>query len=77
VTPLHYIGEFFRNLALAIPLWGVRLIFLGLLIGLLLWVIRLPKSETTPPEGSDKATEDLKLWASLALAVQILIYATI
>jgi len=74
MTPLHHIGELFRNLSLAIPLPVVRLIFLALLVGLLIWVLRLPKTETTPPEGSGKPTEDLKLWAALALGAQILIY---
>jgi len=75
VTPLHHIGEFFRNLTVAIPLGVVRLLFLALLIGLLVWVLRLPKAETTPPDGSGKPTENLKLWAGLALGAQILIYA--
>lgn len=75
MTPLHHIGEFFRNLTLAIPLGVVRLIFVGLLIALLIWVLRLPKAETTPPGGSDKPTENLKLWAGIALGAQILIYS--
>lgn len=74
MTPLHHIGELFRNLSLAIPLGIVRLIFLALLIGLLIWVCRLPKTETTPPDGSNKPTENLKLWAGIALGTQILIY---
>ncbi|MFT5490955.1 MAG: hypothetical protein ACI8V5_001311, partial [Limisphaerales bacterium] len=44
---MHHIGEFFRNLTLAIPLGVVRLLFVGLLVALLIWVLRLPKSETT------------------------------
>lgn len=74
MTPLHYIGELFRNLSLAVPLPVVRVIFLALLVGLLIWVTRLPKAETTPPEGTGKATENLKLWASIALGMQIVIY---
>ncbi len=74
MTPLHHIGELFRNLTVAIPLDVVRLIFLALLAGLLIWVLRLPKTETTPTDGSGSPTEDLRLWAGLALAAQILIY---
>ncbi|MBG85899.1 MAG: hypothetical protein CMO80_03240 [Verrucomicrobiales bacterium] len=74
MTPLHHIGELFRNLSLAIPMGAVRVIFLALLIGLLIWVLRLPKEATTPPEGTGKAPENLKLWASVALGLQILIY---
>lgn len=77
MTPLHHIGEFFRNLTVAIPLGVVRLMFLALLIGLALWVLRLPKVETTPSDGSDIASENLKLWACLALGAQILIYAIV
>jgi hypothetical protein len=77
VTPLHHIGEFFRNLTLAIPLGVVRLLFVGLLVALLIWVLRLPKSETTPPGGSDKPTENLKLWAGLAISAQIVIYSLV
>lgn len=75
MTPLHYIGEFFRNLTIAIPLGVVRFVFLALLIGLLIWVLRLPKEETTPPGGSDKPAENLKLWAGFAIGAQILIYS--
>ena len=77
MTPLHHIGEFFRNLTLAIPLGVVRLIFVALLVALLIWVLRLPKSETTPPGGSDKPTENLKLWAGLAISAQIVIYSLV
>ncbi len=77
MTPLHHIGEFFRNVTVAIPLGVVRAIFLALLVGLLIWVLRLPDAETTPADGSGKATENLKLWAGLALAAQILIYSLV
>jgi len=57
-----------------VPLGVVRLLFLMLLVGLLVWVLRLPNSETAP-EGSSKPFENLKIWAALALGIQILIYS--
>ncbi len=77
MTPLHYIGDFFRAATVAIPLGVVRLIFVALLVALLIWVLRLPRAETTPPGGSDKPTENLKLWAGLAVGAQILIYSLV
>jgi hypothetical protein len=75
MTPLHYIGDFLRGLLLQVPLPVVRVLFLAVPIVLLVWVLRLPRSETTSPEGAGRWDENLKLWACVALAVQIVIYA--
>ena len=74
MTILHYIGEFFRNALLAIPLPVVRVLFVGTLVGLLIWVLRLPQSETTPPGRPARWDENLKIGASFALLLQIVIY---
>jgi uncharacterized iron-regulated membrane protein len=75
MTPLHYFGDFFRQLVLVVPLPVARAIFVLLLVGLLIWIIRLP-SERVRPTGSDLGgwASNLKLWAAIAIGVQILIY---
>ncbi|QDV48036.1 hypothetical protein [Gimesia fumaroli] len=74
MTPLHHIGNFIRELVVPIPLWCVRALFLGTLIAVLIWVVRLPKENTTPSETAPWY-QNLKIWACLALAIQIVIYS--
>ena len=76
MTPLHWIGEQVRALLQAIPLWCVRCLFVGLLVGLLIWVLRLPRSATTDPNGSESSV-DLRWGAAAALVIQIVIYSTL
>lgn len=75
MTPLHYFGEALRQLLQAVPLSLVRGLFVGTLVIVLLWVMRLPRSETTPTHGATRWDENLKLGAGLALVIQILIYS--
>lgn len=75
MTILHHIGNAIREWLLAIPLPAVRGLFLGLLALVLLWVWLLPNEETTPPEGARRWDENLKFGATLALLLQIAIYA--
>ncbi len=75
MTPLHAFGEFVRQLLQAIPLAWVRWLFVGSLAAVLVWVLNLPRSETTPTHGVKRWDENLKLGAGLALVIQILIYA--
>ncbi|QDV26797.1 hypothetical protein [Aureliella helgolandensis] len=75
MTPLHSFGEFLRQTLMLVPLSWVRVLFVGSLILLLIWVLCLPKSVTTPPEGTQRWDANLKLSAALALVIQILIYA--
>ena len=77
MTPLHTIGEFFRNALLTIPLPAVRVLFVTLQVALLIWVLTLPKSATTPPDGSGGWAANLKIWASLAVLVQVVVYAVL
>jgi hypothetical protein len=77
MTPLHAIGNFFRDQLQTVPLPAVRGLFLLLLFAILLWVLRLPRSETTPPNRESRWDENLKLWASVALVIQILIYSLV
>jgi hypothetical protein len=77
MSPLHEIGESIRQILLKVPLGAARVLFLLFLAGLIVWVLTLPRSQTTPP-GTEPAqvrlSENLRLWASLALIVQFLIY---
>lgn len=75
MTIFHDIGNFFRSRLMEIPLELVRAVFLLMLLALLIWVLRLPRSETTPPNRKSRWDENLKLWASVALVIQILIYS--
>ena len=76
MTPLHTVGNTLRELLSQIPLPVVRLLFLSLPVLLLIWVLRLPRAETTPPGAESRVRwdENLKLWAAVALAIQIAIY---
>ena len=74
MTPLHYFGEFLRQALQAIPLVAVRILFVASLLALLVWVLRLPKSATAPPGGAKHWDENLKIGATLALVIQIVIY---
>lgn len=74
MTPLHFIGEFVRELLGAIPLEAVRLLFAALPVAVLIWVLTLPREATTPPGGTGRWDENLKLGAALALIAQIVIY---
>ena len=76
-TPLHTIGDFLRELLLQIPLPVARGLFLALPILLLIWVLCLPREVTTPPDGSKRWDENLKVGAVAALAAQILIYSLV
>ena len=75
MTPLHSIGDFVRELLLQIPLSIVRVLFLAVPTVLLIWVLRLSHEATTPPNGTGRWDENLKVWAGLALAIQIVIYS--
>ena len=75
MTPLHDFGKLLRQALHAIPLLWVKLLFVASLVGLLIWVLRLPQSATTPPGGAKRWDENLKIGAALTLAIQILIYA--
>ncbi|MEZ6138363.1 MAG: hypothetical protein R3C53_26055 [Pirellulaceae bacterium] len=74
MTPLHRFGQFLRESLQIIPLSMVRLLFVGTLVVLLVWVLRLPKSATMPPDGAKRWDENLKLGATIALLIQIIVY---
>ncbi len=80
MTPLHHFGNFVRESVELIPLSWVRIVFVAIPVLILIWVLMLPKSETTPGDeipGEDRPVrwdENLKIGASLALGFQIIIY---
>ena len=74
MTSLHTIGQTLRDLLQSIPLDVVRgAILLGLVM-LLVWVLRLPRSETTQT-SEGRGSADLRWGAALAILLQIVIYA--
>ena len=77
MTPLHQFGEVLRQAFSQVPMGVVRVLFVAVFLGLLIWVLCLPNSLTTREISggtSEKQSENLKLWAVLALAVQVVIY---
>lgn len=68
------IGEHLRHAFLQIPLWVARALFLGVFFGLMVWIVQLPKSATTP-RADAPWHEDLRVWAWLALVLQLAAYA--
>lgn len=76
-TPLHVLGDFLRDLLGRVPLPAVRVLFVLIPVLLLVWVLRIPNSETTRTGASVRWDENLKLWAGLALVIQIVIYSVV
>jgi hypothetical protein len=74
MTPLHELGEALRTWLMAVPLPAARGLFVMTLIALLVWVWLLPRHVTTPPGGARRWDENLKLGATVALVIQIVIY---
>ena len=76
MTPLHQFGNAIREMLTAVPLSWARALFIAVPVLLLLWVLMLPRSETAPPDGETRDRwSDLKIWAALALVIQIVIYS--
>ena len=75
MTFLHQIGELVRGWMMAVPMPVVRALFVLLPLVLLLWVLRLPRQTVqAPTRHGEKGGANLKLWAAVALALQVVIY---
>lgn len=74
MSPLHYFGDFVRELFLKVPLELARGLFVLLMLALLIWVLTLPKKEVSRSESSEPISENLRIWAALALLVQVVVY---
>jgi hypothetical protein len=74
MTILHDLGALVRELLQSVPLSAVRAMFVGSLLLVLVWVLRLPRSAVIPEGGSGRWDENLKPVAAVALGIQIVIY---
>ena len=71
---LHWIGDQLRTALLQVPMWAARGLFIAVLLATMIWVVQLPKSETTPAGGTNRWQDDLRIWAWLALLFQVIVY---
>lgn len=74
MTPLHQLGTALRELLAHVPLGFVRAAILLLLAALLVWVLTLPRSAVAQ-DGDSRPGSNLRIWAALAVLIQIVIYA--
>lgn len=74
MSPVHFIGEQLRSVFLMIPMWFVKGLFIAVPLTLMIWVVRLPTARAVPPGTTHRWDEDLRIWAWLALALQVLVY---
>uniref|UniRef100_A0A7C2JYN2 Uncharacterized protein n=1 Tax=Schlesneria paludicola TaxID=360056 RepID=A0A7C2JYN2_9PLAN len=74
MSVIHEVGDALRSLFALLPLPFVRAAFVAVPLVLMIWVLRLPNAATTPPGRASRWDENLKLWAWLALAMQVVIY---
>jgi len=71
---LDEVGNALHRTFSLIPLSVVRSVFIAVLLLTMLWVLRLPNPEITPTGRTARWDDNLKLWAWLALALQVAIY---
>lgn len=76
---LRSLGTAIREALLHVPLPLVRLVFVGLIVAVLVWVLRLPREETCPGNGAENCRwwQNLKVWAAAALLIQLLVYSLV
>lgn len=75
MTPLHLFGDFIRELVVAVPLPIARGIFVVVLLVVFIWVLCLSPDRVSPPAEEERNwTNNLKLWAAIAIGLQIIIY---
>ena len=72
VTVVNAIGTRLFDIIMLVPMGIVRLIFLGVLVLLALWVLSLPPQQ--PDEGKKTIWGDLRLFALVVLVLQSLFY---
>ena len=75
MTFLHWIGETLRLQLERVPLSVARWLLIGVFLVLMFWVVQLRSSEATPSDRQSKWYEDLRIWAWLALMMQVIIYS--
>ena len=57
MTILHWIGDAIRDQLLRVPLWAARWLFLGLLLGMMGWVVQLPPRRRHRPAAVANGTK--------------------
>ena len=75
MTLFHWIGDTLRQQLDQVPLSVARWLMIGLFLALMIWIVQLPATVTNPTDRPAKWTSDLKIWAWLALLIQIVIYS--
>jgi len=75
MTLFHWIGDTLRQQLELIPLSTARWLMIGLFLSLMFWIVQLPTDQTNPKDRPVRWSNDLKIWAWLALIFQILIYS--
>jgi len=75
MTLFHWIGDTLRQQLELIPLSTARWLMIGLFLSLMFWIVQLPTDLTNPKDRPARWSNDLKIWAWLALIFQILIYS--
>ncbi len=72
---LRPFGDWIFGIILSVPLWAVKLVFLGILAALAIWVLTLPAQRATDQDGNEKSVfTDLRLFAIGLLALQSICY---
>ncbi len=74
MTFLHTIGEALRIQLEAVPLSIAKWLMIGVFLLMLFWVIQVSSRKATPADRSSIWFEDLRIWAWLALMIQVVIY---
>ena len=58
----------------AIPLWGVRVIVVGLLVALAIWALTLPADYAFKGVEKRSPLRDVRLWAVVVIIIEIIPY---
>ena len=75
MTFLHSIGDSLRQFLEQVPLSAARWLIIALFLVLLFWIVQLPTTRANPNDLQSRWYEDLRIWAWLAVMIQIVIYS--
>ncbi len=74
VSILQIPGAFLREIILAIPLWVAKILFIIYPLLLLIWVLRMDKSEVKDDLPGTGKKIDLRPYVAVSLLGQVVIY---
>ena len=75
ISLLNPVSEFLYRGVMQMPLAGVKWIFLGTFVILMVWVWKLPgEAQKDQPSSIAALGRDLRVWALGILMLQVLIY---